>query len=62
MLVLSRKIDQTICIGDNVMVTVVSIQGNKIRLGIEAPRDMEADRHEVREQKEIDAKLASQET
>ena len=37
MLVLSRKIGERICIGDDVVVTVIQIERNKIRLGIEAP-------------------------
>lgn len=39
MLVLSRKLNEEIKIGDDVTVTVVSIEGNKVRLGIVAPRD-----------------------
>ncbi len=38
MLVLSRKLNESIKIGDDIVITVVSIQGSKIRLGIEAPR------------------------
>ncbi len=38
MLVLTRRRDQSILIGDNVRVTVVEISGNQVRLGIEAPR------------------------
>jgi len=37
MLVLSRKVDEQIIIGDNIRVTVVSIRGNQVRLGFEAP-------------------------
>lgn len=47
MLVLSRKVGETIVIGEKITVTVVAINGNKIRLGIEAPREMLVDREEV---------------
>ncbi|MDD4270700.1 MAG: carbon storage regulator CsrA [Pirellulales bacterium] len=47
MLVLSRKMNESIVINDNVIVTVVEIRGDKIRLGIEAPRDVTVHRREV---------------
>ena len=47
MLVLSRKKNEAIIIDYNIVVTVVSIQGDKVRLGIEAPRDVPVHRHEV---------------
>jgi len=47
MLVLSRKRDEQIVIGDNVKVTVVDIRGDKVRLGIEAPTDVPVHRQEV---------------
>ena len=40
MLVLSRKCDETIRIGDNVTIKVVDIRGDKVRIGIEAPADI----------------------
>ena len=47
MLVLSRKIGESICIGDNVTVQVVDISRDRVRLGITAPRDVRVDREEV---------------
>lgn len=38
MLILARKKDQSICIGDDIVVTVVEIQGDQVRLGVTAPR------------------------
>jgi carbon storage regulator len=38
MLVLSRQRDESIVIGDNIVVTIVDVRGDKVRLGIEAPR------------------------
>ena len=47
MLVLSRKLGEKIFIGDNICITVVDIDRGKIRLGIEAPRDVPSYRQEL---------------
>jgi len=47
MLVLSRKQDQEIVIGDNIRITVLKTRGNVVRLGIEAPRDIKVVRGEL---------------
>jgi len=47
MLVLSRKLNETIVIGDNIRVTVVGIRPNQIRLGIEAPTEVGIYREEL---------------
>ena len=47
MLVLTRKASQSIRIGDGIEVTVLSISGEKVRLGIRAPRDVPVFREEV---------------
>jgi len=47
MLVLSRKKDEVIVIGDFVRVVIVEIRGDKVRLGIEAPMDIPVHRKEV---------------
>jgi carbon storage regulator len=49
MLVLSRHCDESIIIGDNIVVTVVDIRGDKVRLGIEAPSEVTVHRREVYE-------------
>lgn len=49
MLVLSRKQDEKIIIGDSITLMVVSIQGDKVRLGIEAPKEVTIHREEVYE-------------
>jgi len=49
MLVLSRKTNESIVIGENIVVTVVDIRGDKIRLGIEAPKHVSVHRREVYE-------------
>jgi carbon storage regulator len=48
MLVLSRKVDEQIMIGEHIRVTVVSIRGNQVRLGFEAPHDVPIFRQELR--------------
>ncbi|MBA3550697.1 carbon storage regulator CsrA [Patescibacteria group bacterium] len=47
MLVLSRQRDETIMIGDDIEVTVVDIRGDKVRLGINAPKEITVHRKEV---------------
>ena len=47
MLVLSRQRDETIMIGDDIEVTVVDIRGDKVRLGITAPKEISVHRKEV---------------
>ena len=49
MLVLSRKQKESIFIDDHIVVTVLSIQGDKVRIGIDAPREMPVHRKEVHE-------------
>jgi carbon storage regulator len=49
MLVLSRQRDESIVIGDNVVVTIVDIRGDKVRLGIQAPAEIPVHRQEVYE-------------
>ena len=49
MLVLSRRRDESIIIGDNIVVTVVDIRGDKVRLGIDAPSEIPVHRREVYE-------------
>lgn len=47
MLVLSRRVGETIVINDNVRITVASVQGNKIGLAVDAPPEVRVDREEV---------------
>lgn len=50
MLVLSRKANQSVLIGENVEVKVVSIRGNRVRLAFNAPPEVSVQRQEVRDQ------------
>ena len=47
MLVLSRLKDESIMVGDNVEITIVDVRGDKVRLGINAPRDVSVHRREI---------------
>ena len=49
MLVLSRKKDESIIINDHIRVTIVEIRGDKVRLGIDAPKEVSVHRREVYE-------------
>lgn len=49
MLVLSRQKDESIMIGDDVEITIVDVRGDKVRLGIVAPREVPVHRREVYE-------------
>ncbi|GAG68497.1 unnamed protein product [marine sediment metagenome] len=65
MLVLSRRKDESIIIGDDVEVTIVDVRGDKVRLGITAPKNIPVHRREVyeaiqREKREKEAKQKQQ--
>ncbi len=47
MLVLSRHRDESIMIGDDIVITIVEIRGDKIRLGIQAPKEVTVHREEI---------------
>ncbi|MHB8899731.1 MAG: carbon storage regulator CsrA [Thermoguttaceae bacterium] len=49
MLVLSRQRDESIIIGENIVVTIVDIRGDKVRLGIDAPSEIPVHRREIHE-------------
>ena len=59
MLVLSRQRDESIMIGDNIVVTIVDIRGDKVRLGINAPTEIPVHRQEVYEAIQRDNNRAS---
>ena len=47
MLVLSRRVDQSIVVGADIVITVLDIRGDQVRLGVRAPRDIAVHREEV---------------
>lgn len=52
MLVLTRRLNERIFIGDNIVITLVDIDRGKVRIGIEAPSDLRVDREEIRKARE----------
>lgn len=47
MLILTRRIGETVIIGDNVNITVLGVKGNQVRLGVDAPKEVSVHREEI---------------
>jgi carbon storage regulator len=47
MLILTRRVGETVMIGDDVTVTVLGVKGNQVRIGVNAPRDVAVHREEI---------------
>lgn len=62
MLVLTRKIGELIVIGDDIKIKIVEIKGKQVRIGIEAPRNVEVNREEIFLQKSADKEPAAEPT
>ncbi len=58
MLALTRRIQEKLIIGDDITITVLAVKGNQVRIGIDAPKDIQIHREEIyqriQEQKEIE--------
>lgn len=47
MLILTRRVGETVVIGDDIVVTVLGVKGNQVRVGVKAPRDVAVHREEI---------------
>ena len=61
MLILTRRVGETIMVGDEVTVNVLSIRGNQVRIGINAPREIEVHREEIYERIKAEKREAQEE-
>lgn len=62
MLVLTRKVEESILIGDDVEIMVLGVSGDKVRIGINAPREIEVFRKEVRDERDESAQANGADT
>jgi carbon storage regulator CsrA len=56
MLILTRRVGETIIIGSDVKVTMMGVKGNQVRIGIEAPQSVTVDREEVFRRKQLEGR------
>ena len=60
MLILTRRVGETLVIGDDVNVTVLGVKGNQIRIGVDAPREVTVHREEIYQRINAEAGARSQ--
>lgn len=51
MLILTRRPNEVICIGDTIKVAVLDVRGNQVRIGVAAPKEIAVDREEIHDRK-----------
>ena len=64
MLILTRRVGETLMVGDEVTVTVLGVKGNQVRIGVNAPKDVAVHREEIyqriRQEKPVDDTVADE--
>ncbi len=60
MLILTRRIGETLVVGDEVTVTVLAVKGNQVRIGVTAPKDVSVHRQEVYDKIQSENEVSSQ--
>lgn len=59
MLILTRRVNESLVIGDDVTVTVLGVKGNQVRIGVDAPRDVSVHREELAQKGDDTQRLRS---
>lgn len=54
MLILTRRVGESIVIGESIRITVLGVKGNHVRLGVQAPKDVPVDREEIHARKMVE--------
>ncbi len=54
MLILTRRVGESLMIGDEVTVTVLGVKGNQVRIGVQAPKNVIVDREEIRQRRDAE--------
>ena len=62
MLILTRRISESLMIGDEVKITVLGVKGNQVRIGIEAPKDVAVHREEIYRRIQIEQEMSAVDT
>jgi carbon storage regulator len=59
MLILTRRVGETVVIGDDIEITVLGVKGNQVRIGVKAPRDVAVHREEILERIRREGELST---